>query len=73
MHANHVHHGSCASQGEVDVPLTELDADTNGDAGAETEWDADDIDHFATGHYVAIHERSTANGVGDVIVCGDVS
>ena len=73
LHANHVHHGSCANEGEIHVPLRDLVADSDGDAEAETEWNANDIDHFATGHYVAIHERSTADGVGAVIVCGDVS
>jgi len=31
-HANHLHHGSCAAQGEVHVPLTELDASDEGTA-----------------------------------------
>ncbi len=73
MHANHVHHGSCANPGEIHVPLTELEADSDGDAEAETEWEDNDIDHFASGHYVAIHELSTDDGIGPVIVCGDVS
>ena len=73
MHANHIHHGSCANQGAVHVPLTELDADAGGDAEATTNWADNDIDHFETGHYVAAHEMSTADGVGAVIVCGEVS
>ncbi len=55
------------------MPLTELDADSDGDAEAETDWEDNDIDHFAAGHYVAIHELSSDDGVGPVIVCGDVS
>ena len=73
MHANHVRHGSCTSLGEIHVPLTELEADSDGDAAAETEWADNGLDHFAAGHYVAIHELSTDDGVGPVIVCGDVS
>ena len=73
LHANHVHHGSCANEGEIHVPLRDLVADSDGDAEAETEWNDNDLGHFATGHYVDIHVRSTADGVGDVIVCGDVS
>ena len=73
MHANHVHHGSCTNQGAVHVPLTELDADAGGDAEATTKWTENDIDHFKAGHYVAAHEMSTADGIGAVIVCGNVS
>ena len=72
MHANHVHHGSCANQGEVHVPLTDLDADAAGAAQMETVWADNDLDHFRAGHYVAIHVSSTADGVGAVIACGDV-
>ncbi len=73
MHANHVHHGSCTDQGAVHVPLTELDADAGGDAKATTNWADNDIDHFEVGHYVAAHEMSTADGVGAVMLCGNVS
>ena len=71
-HANHVHHGSCAAQGEVHVPLTDLAADSAGNAFGSTVWADNDLDHFAAGHYVAAHELSTADGVGPVIACGDV-
>ncbi len=49
------------------MPLTELDADSDGDAEAETGWEDNDLDHLATGHYVAIHELSTDDGVRSVI------
>ena len=71
-HANHVHHGSCEAQGEVHVPLTDLAADSAGNAFGTTLWSDNDLDHFAAGHYVAAHELSTEDGVGPVIVCGDV-
>ena len=71
-HANHVHHGSCAALGEVHVPLTDLAADSAGNAFASTVWADNGLDHFAAGHYFAAHELSTADGIGPVIVCGDV-
>ena len=72
MHANHVHHGSCEGQGEVHVPLTELDVSAGGDAQASTVWPDNDLTHFSTSHYVAAHELSSADGVGPVIACGNV-
>lgn len=68
-HANHVHHGSCAEQGAIHVPLTDLSAAAAGDALGETVWAENDLDHFATGHYVAIHELVTFAVIG----CGDVN
>ena len=73
LHANHVHHGSCANEGEIHVPLVELGATSDGVAERKTEWLDDNLGHFATGHYVDIHVRSTADGVGVVIMCGNVS
>ena len=75
-HANHLHHGDCDAQGEVHVTLTELEADADGDATATTSGfpsDPEDpgIDHFAAGHYAAVHEAGGAPG--PVISCGDVS
>ena len=70
-HANHVHHGSCADLGEVHVPLEELQADAEGKADGATDVTDIPIDHFETGHYVAIHVAGN-DTVGDVISCGDV-
>lgn len=70
-HANHLHHGSCAEQGEVHVPLTELEADADGNATATTVVDDLDVAHFAEGHYYAVHTEGD-DTVGDVIGCGDV-
>ena len=72
--ANHVHHGSCAELGEVHVPLSNLETDADGNADGSTTLAADGdfgelaLDHFAAGHYVAVHD-----GGGAVITCGDVS
>ncbi|MCH8920397.1 MAG: hypothetical protein IIA23_06775 [Chloroflexi bacterium] len=76
-HANHLHHGTCDAQGEVHVTLEELQADADGDATATTSGfpsDPEDpgIDHFAAGHYAAVHEAGN-DTVGAVISCGDVS
>jgi Cu/Zn superoxide dismutase len=71
-HANHIHHGSCANQGEVHVPLTELDAGSDGSASATTAADGLDFVHFSAGHYYAVHEAGD-DTVGAVIACGDVT
>ena len=76
-HANHLHHGTCDDQGEVHVTLEELQADADGDATATTSGFTSDhedpgIDHFAAGHYAAVHEAGN-DTVGAVISCGDVS
>jgi hypothetical protein len=66
-HANHLHHGTCEEQGEVHVTLTELEPDADGIATAETTFDDPPLEHFATGHYYAVH-----SGAGAVIGCGNV-
>ncbi len=75
-HANHLHHGTCDAQGEVHVTLEELQASADGDATATTSGfpsDPEDpgLDHFAAGHYVAVHEAGN-DTVGAVISCGNV-
>ena len=69
-HANHLHHGSCADAelGAIHVPLSDLSAGADGDASGATVWPDNGIDHFASGHYVAVHELVTFA----VIACGDV-
>ncbi len=72
-HANHLHHGTCDEQGEVQVTLEELQASADGDATATTtdfaEEDPDpEFSHFEQGHYVAVHDTE-----GAVISCGDVA
>ncbi len=66
-HANHLHHGSCAEQGEVHIPLDNIVADESGDGSQTTSNDEESIDHFAEGHYLAVHAED-----GAVISCGDV-
>ena len=68
-HANHVHHGSCAEQGAIHVPLSDLSAGADGDASGDTVWPDNGLDHFAGGHYVAVHELVTFAVIG----CGDVN
>lgn len=75
-HANHLHHGTCDEQGEVHVTLEELQADADGDATATTSGfpsDPEDpgLDHFAAGHYAAVHEAGN-DTIGAVISCGNV-
>jgi len=70
-HANHVHHGSCADAelGAIHVPLSDLSAGADGDASGATVWPDNGLDHFASNHYVAVHELVTFAVIG----CGDVS
>ena len=70
-HANHLHHGSCDEQGEVHVPLAELEAGDDGSGKGTTTFDDPALDHFAAGHYHAVHEAGD-DTVGAVIACGDV-
>lgn len=66
-HANHIHGGSCAEQGAVEITLDQIVADANGDGSQTTNSTEEGIDHFAVGHYVAVHAED-----GTVISCGDV-
>ncbi len=70
-HANHIHHGTCDAEGEMErsrpelrrgvvVTLEELQAGADGDASATTtDFPEEDPDpkfiHFAASHYVAVH------------------
>jgi hypothetical protein len=56
----------------VHVPLTELDAGSDGSASATTAADGLDLVHFSAGHYYAVHEAGD-DTVGAVIACGDVT
>ena len=66
-HANHLHHGSCAAQGDVHITLDNIVADDSGDGSQTTSNDEQPIDHFETGHYLAVHADD-----GAVVSCGDV-
>lgn len=66
-HANHLHDGSCDEFGDVHIALDNIVADENGDGLQTTSSDEASIDHFAEGHYLAVHDDE-----GEVISCGDV-
>ena len=68
VHANHLHHGSCAELGPIHVPLSDLSAGADGDASGATVWPDNGLDHFASDHYFAVHELVTFAVIG----CGDV-
>ncbi len=62
LHANHLHHGTCDAQAEneVHVTLEELQAKADGDAegttiGFDGRNEDPGLDHFAVGHYIAVH------------------
>ena len=66
-HANHLHHGSCDEQGEIHITLDNIVADENGDGTQTTSDDEQPLDHFESGHYLAVHAED-----GAVVACGDV-
>ena len=70
-HANHLHHGSCADQGEIHIFLDDIVADENGDGTQTTADDEQPIDHFESGHYLAVHTEDSET-IGAVVSCGDV-
>ena len=67
--ANHLHHGTCTDDppGEVHITLDSIVADESGDGSQTTSNDEQSIDHFAEGHYLAVHGED-----GAIISCGDV-
>ena len=71
-HANHLHRGSCEDPGSIHVPLTDLAAGDAGQASATTSWSENGLNNFRNGHYIAVHEFSTAAGIGAVIACGNL-
>ena len=68
--ANHLHHGDACPpdpNGEVHIALTDVEADANGDGIQSTSDATEPIEHFAAGHYYAVHDAD-----GAVIGCGTV-
>ena len=70
-HANHLHHGTCDDQGEIHIFLDDVVADDSGDGSQTTSNDEQPIDHFESGHYLAVHVEDSET-IGEVISCGDV-
>ena len=68
--ANHLHHGDACPpdpNGEVHIALTDVEADAAGDGEQSTSDATEPIEHFAAGHYYAVHDAD-----GAVIGCGTV-
>ena len=70
-HANHLHHGTCDDQGEIHITLDDVVADDSGDGSQTTSNDEQPIDHFESGHYLAVHTEDSET-IGEVISCGEV-
>jgi hypothetical protein len=70
VHANHLHHGTCDSQGDVHITLDPLVADADGNGSQTTGNNEQPLSHLETGHHLAVHEADGAPGV--VVSCGDV-
>ena len=68
QHQNHIHAGTCASRGDVVVPLTALEADADGATTATlTSVDQQLSDFTAGANYFAVHAID-----GTVVACGDI-
>ncbi len=73
-HANHIHVGSCTSQGKVLYPLTTLMADASGNATATTT--INNVTSIpSSGWYVNVHNSTalTTQTGFDPIACGNVT
>ena len=68
-HPNHLHHGTCAEQGEIHITLDGVVADASGDGLQTTANNEEPLSHFETGHYLAVHVSETDL---TVIACGNV-
>ncbi len=79
IHAEHIHgpNGSCdpSKSAGVVVPLPDLEADANGVAwasGSLSLAQASIKQVLRKGFYVNVHEKSTADGTGGGITCGEL-
>lgn len=70
-HANHLHHGTCDETGEIHITLDDIVADDSGDGSQTTANDEEPLDHFAAGHYLAVHAEDSES-IGEMISCGEV-
>jgi hypothetical protein len=67
-HQNHIHTGSCAAQGDVEFPLTDLEAGADGSAPATTTEIETGMTALEDGnHYFAVHEADAT-----IVACGDI-
>jgi hypothetical protein len=75
VHPSHIHTGSCANQGAVLYPLTNISADASGDATATTTIPNVTAGIPATGWYVNVHNGPALAPATQFlpIVCGDVA
>ncbi len=69
VHPNHLHHGTCAEQGEIHITLDGVVADASGDGLQTTANNEEPLSHFETGHYLAVHESESDF---TVVACGNV-
>ncbi len=70
VHANHIHEGSCDSQGAIHIGLDNIVADATGDGSQSTGNNEQSLSHYESGHYLAVHEAD--GDPGAVVSCGDI-
>ncbi len=68
-HAMHIHVGSCTNQGPVVIGLPDIAADAGGNGSVEKIVETAKI---PTAAYINIHQKSTDDGTGGGIACGNV-
>jgi hypothetical protein len=66
-HLSHIHTGTCAAQGGVEYPLTNVEADAQGAGTADTTLDVALADLQDGAHYVQVHDLA-----GAPVICGDI-
>jgi len=71
VHASHIHTGTCAAQGPIETPLTDITADDSG-AGSATTLEESVTTELAVlqdgNHFIAVYDRT----VGAIVSCGDI-
>jgi hypothetical protein len=66
-HLSHIHTGTCASPGNPETTLTNVEADATGAGSATTNLTEAPSDFTDGNHYIAVHDLAAA-----VVTCGDI-
>lgn len=69
IHANHIHVGACPNPGDIEIPLADLNADTQGNASATTMVQTPLATIQATQHALAVHSGPLP---APTIACGNI-
>ncbi len=70
VHANHIHEGTCDDQGAIHITLDNIVAGAAGDGSQINNNTEQPLSHYASGHYLAVHEADGSPGA--VVSCGEL-